>query len=80
MITPSTKLFALTYLGSVFGEASTVFRSGTGVAFCQFKHGSDYVVKLTDNGIWISDDIPQDRYYQLIGYCKIHGVPVLDNA
>ena len=85
----TTKEFALTYLGSKFGEAGSC--SDTGAAFCHesIKATNDgfipYAVHLEydDNNvaplmIWINDDLPSELLYQVYGYAAMNSIPIIN--
>ncbi len=80
----STKGFALSYLGSIFGEATG---SGLDGELFAFSHkdipanddGSiPHAVSVDNTGIFINDDVPEPLFYQLRGYCLVHGIPIIE--
>jgi len=76
----STYLFAISYLGSILGEAKAATSHLNTIAFA-CSGNTDYVAAINKKGICIYDllETPSDIYYQLIGYCETHDIDQLDH-
>ena len=68
----TTRIFALTYLGSIFGEAQAVDTDGS-AAFWHESTELDVAV-LYDDTMKINPDLPTAIYHQLVGYCAINNI------
>jgi len=67
-----TRIFALTYLGTLFGEAQAIDINGYAV----FYHDScdlDVAVFYGDT-MEINANLPTSIYHQLVGYCAINNI------
>lgn len=83
-MTPSKRDFALTYFGSVLGECGA-WMNGDAVFYhksCDPISNPICLSKLAatvgSESVFINEALPSDIYYQLVGYCVTHNMPMED--
>ena len=81
----STFIWAVSAISEILGEISSSTKDSvvwSNPAIPENEDGSvPYAAQLSIKNdcvtLWINDDLPQDRYYQLHGYASVHGIEVV---